>query len=244
VFAGTSRVNRVAETAETRAPSHNGSSRNGAHYESKSQENKSVTLGPEKELSTAGCKIHSNQRTPEKITLPSKPRTPQRSTPIRISSAAAQSWGRAVEKLRNHQTDLQQRADKAKRESITVKFDQPWDEFPAARHESGRTANAPDNLRAKQQDARSSASGSRHDRSAQRTVAADCEALRGFDELWDGVSRAKPPEVSSTPSLARLPVSPSPVIIEPNDTRSVLSQSSVSKSKLQKLFNSLRDALS
>jgi hypothetical protein len=244
VFVGTSGVNRVAETAKAKPHSHNRCSSNGAPDAVTSQENKSVTLAAEKELSTAGCQTHSTAGIPEKITGPSKPRITQGTTPIRMPGASAQSWGRAVERLRIHQADLQQRADKAKRESLLIEFDQAWDELSAAQHAKRRTAKPRDNSHAKQ----GRTFAVTRPRGSARIMGADREAVCAFDGLWDSVVRgpdgfAKPPEVSVAASLAPLPRSLSLAVLEPNTTRNVLPQKSAAKRKLEKLFTSLRDAL-
>jgi hypothetical protein len=239
--------NRAAEVAKAASPSDHTFSSDSARHSRDSQHNKAASLGAEKELSTADLPAQSTPAIPEKITVRSKPRITQRATPTRISGASAQSWGRAVERLRIHQADLQQRADKAKRESLTIGFNKAWDGLTAPNRQNRWTAKLRDDSARLAEQALTFA-GTRHVPAAQRAIAADRKPARCFDQFWDslvpgnnGVPKFLEPSVA--PSLAPLPRSLSLVVIEPNDTRNVLPHKSDSKRKLQKLFNSLRHAV-
>jgi hypothetical protein len=159
----------------------------------------------------------------EKVTFASGlPLMSQRITPASISTKAAQGWRRALEKLRIHQTDLHQRNETAKKANRTIYFGHAREGHTAARPKNCWTTKLRDDSDAERLGVLPlTLAGPRQSGSVQHAMEIDREVVRRFDEFWDSL-------VPRHNSL---------------QTRKGPHQKSVHKKKLEKLFNSLQDAV-
>jgi hypothetical protein len=161
----------------------------------------------------------------ETTALASKPPLTQEIRAPNGSNASGQAWMRAVEKFRSYKADLHRRAENTKKTNGNIEANKASDRITVPRHGETRPANKPQKTPVGER-LRIPAFGNggyspplSHSNRSQP----DPEAVRRFDEFWDGLvppRNGRKPEELSVPvaSLAPLPRSRSLVVIE---TRSV-----------------------
>jgi len=247
-------VGRREETATPTSDLHRICRSNGADESALSQDT-SIKLSnaiAEKESSADERRTQSTDGMTEKVTFASEPTLiRQRITPPPISTKSAEAWRRAVEKLRIHQDDLHQRTEKAKNANRTIDCGHELGGHAAARHKNRWTAKPRNDSDAERPGMRPlTLAGHHQSGSVRQAMRIDRQTVvRRFDEFWDSLvpphnGLQKPLQLSTLAATAApLPRSLSLVVIEPISTPNAPPQKSVRKNKLEKLFNSLQDAV-
>jgi hypothetical protein len=114
--------------------------------------------------------------------------------------APARAWERAIEKLRNRQADLHQRADEAKKTNWNTQFDQAWEKLAPTRRESPPTGNStPGRLkelawksgRALRAQLRQASPPPGRNRTKQPAIEPAAEAVQQFNQFWDNLVPAR-----------------------------------------------------
>jgi hypothetical protein len=176
--------------------------------------------------------------------------------------ASSKAWGRAVEKFRTYEADVQRRARSTKQPNLTTEFDKAWDGARADQPHNGFAAPQPDNpdekgvIREVVDPPPHRGSGA-----VERPVLSRANPLRGFDEFWEslGPARTRPQEevklrvedrakdraqvLPDPASLAPLPRSRSLVPVEPIVARTMRYLPAASKKMWQNLYNALQGAV-
>jgi hypothetical protein len=172
--------------------------------------------GPESAPSNSSCVE------PASAEPPSVPATAASVTP-------ASAWTRAVEKLRNRQADLNERAGEAREMNWRMRFDRAWEKLGPPRPDSGRPdtnsdrpRNAPwTSSRVLRARLRKLSGAAGRGTAGQGAIASTPESMQEFNQLWDSLAsgyggpRRFPDEPAAATRPAPLPRALSLVAVEP-----------------------------